>query len=283
MPRHALPVVVTVLVMAACSSSDASPFRTQSALPSSSPPPPLPGRLVDVGGYSLWIDCQGTGSPTLIMESGNNPDDHAADVWLAVEPDLVEMTRVCVYDRAGNGWSDRRPDHRITVGDMASELDALLAAEGIGPPYVLVAHSFGGMVARAFALAYPRQVTGMVLVDALYEGPFRSEGNDDGGSVIDASGLDGRSFGHLPLAVVSSEEPSEWGGDLVLHTQHQDHLATLSSDVTHVVSVTSGHYVMLEEPHLVIEAIREVVLAARSGSPLPPCKAAFPALGGTCV
>lgn len=165
---------------------------------------------------------------------------------------------------------------------MAGELDALLAAKGIESPYVLVAHSFGGMVARAFTIAHPDEVTGMVLVDALWEGPGRSEG-DDGFSVIDTSGLDQRTFGGLPLAVVSSESPSFWGGDLVLHTHHQDRLATLSSNVTHVVSVTSDHYVMREEPELVLEAIREVLTAASNGSSLPPCEDAFPALGGTCA
>ena len=196
-------------------------------------------------------------------------------------PDLLETNRVCFYDRAGNGWSDRRPDHRVKVAALVSELDALLAAEGIHPPYILVAHSFGGVVARAFTIAHPSEVTGMVLVDALWEGPSRS-GNDDGGSVIDASGLDGLRFQSLPLAVVSSESPSYWGSDLVLHTQHQEHLAKLSSNATHVVSTTSGHYVMREEPDLVLEAIREVVHADRFGSPLPPCQDAFPALGGTC-
>jgi pimeloyl-ACP methyl ester carboxylesterase len=115
----------------------------------------------------LSIDCQGSGSPTLIMESGNSPDDHSPDVWLAVAPDLLKTNRVCFYDRAGNGWSDRRPNHRVTVAAVVSELDALLVAEGAEPPYVLVAHSFGGVVARAFAIAHPSEVTGMVLVDAL--------------------------------------------------------------------------------------------------------------------
>lgn len=273
-----LPVGLALLAMTSCASGGAK-------APSSSPSPsasPSPGRLVDVGGYSLWIDCQGTGSPTLIMESGNNPSDHAADVWSLVEPELVQTTRVCLYDRAGNGWSEPRLDHRITVGAQASELDALLAGAGIEPPFVVVAHSFGGMVARAFTLEHPSEVTGMVLVDALYEGALRSKGNDDGGSVIDASGLDGRFFGNLPLAVVSSEDPSEWGTDLALHIQHQDKLAMLSQNTTHVVSTTSGHYVMRDEPALVLEAIREVVQAARSGTPLPRCDEAFPALGGIC-
>ena len=277
--RRAFPFVAVVLILTTCGGG--------ATAPSASPSPSLnakglPGVFVDVGGYKLWFQCEGTGSPTLIMESGNASGDHSPDVWFRVAPTFETTNRVCFYDRAGNGWSDRRPERHITVGQMASELDAVLSKEGIEPPYVFVAHSFGAMDARAFALAHPGEVVAMVLVDALYGGPLRTQ-EGDGGSGVDTSGLDGRGFGQMPLAVVSSEDPAYWGGDLELHTQHQDHLATLSSNVTHVISVTCGLYVMYDEPSLVIEAIHEVLLAVGSGSALPPCQQSFPTLGGECA
>ncbi len=129
--------------------------------------PPI-GQMVDVGGYRLHIDCQGTGSPTVIMEAGlGEPSLN----WALVQPQVSTTTRVCVYDRAGLGWSDKSPKSR-TANIMVDELHTLLKNANIVGPYVMVGHSTGGMLVRLYAHTYPSEVVGMVLVDAQHEEQF---------------------------------------------------------------------------------------------------------------
>jgi pimeloyl-ACP methyl ester carboxylesterase len=123
---------------------------------------PAPGRLVDVGGYRLHLNCIGSGSPTVILESALPA---GSSVWAWIQPELAEVTRVCAYDRAGEGWSDLGPEPRDATR-VANELYALLSRAGIDGPLVLVGHSFGGLYARVYAAAHPEQVVGMMLIDA---------------------------------------------------------------------------------------------------------------------
>ena len=123
---------------------------------------PPPGRLVDVGGHQLHLLCRGSGSPVVILEPGL-PGSSLA--WESVTTDIATFTRVCSYDRAGYGWSDIGPSPRV-VGNIVQELNVLLQAAGIEPPYVLVGHSFGGLVMQLYANRYPAEVSGMVLVDS---------------------------------------------------------------------------------------------------------------------
>jgi pimeloyl-ACP methyl ester carboxylesterase len=126
---------------------------------------PPTGRLVDVGGYQLHLDCRGEGSPTVVMDAGLGGS--SLD-WALVQDELATTTKVCTYDRAGMGWSDTGPGPR-TPKHIADELWALLNNAGLKPPFVMVAHSLAGKNARMFALAHPHSVTGMVLVDARSE------------------------------------------------------------------------------------------------------------------
>ncbi len=130
--------------------------------------PPI-GQLVDVGGYQLHVACQGTGSPTVILEAGVGS---AGVYWALVQPEIAQTTRVCVYDRAGLGWSDRSPQPR-TITVMAAELATLLTNADIRGPYVLVGHSVGGAIIRQFAVAHPAEIVGMVLVDSATEQQVR--------------------------------------------------------------------------------------------------------------
>jgi pimeloyl-ACP methyl ester carboxylesterase len=125
---------------------------------------PPPGQLVDVGGYTMHIVCSGpqnAGAPTVIL-------DHvgAANVaqWGLVQPEIAKTIRVCAYDRAGFGWSERGPTPRDARQSM-HELHTLLSKAGIPGPYILVGHSYGGNVARLYVAEYPAEVVGMVLVD----------------------------------------------------------------------------------------------------------------------
>lgn len=129
---------------------------------------PAPGQLVDVGGYKLHIECHGTGSPTVVMEARLGDPSL---MWTLVQPQIAAMTRVCVYDRAGLGWSDSSPKPR-TADIMVEELHLLLKNAAVQGPYVMVGHSTGGMLVRLFAHSYPAEVVGMVLVDAQHEDQF---------------------------------------------------------------------------------------------------------------
>ncbi len=126
---------------------------------------PAPGRMVDVGGYRLHIQCVGAGSPTVVLDAGLGGS--SLD-WSLVQPELGRTTRVCAYDRAGMGWSERSSQPR-TPRQLAHELHTLLTNAGIAGPYVLVGHSLAGKNVRLFALQHPDQVAGMVLVDARSE------------------------------------------------------------------------------------------------------------------
>jgi pimeloyl-ACP methyl ester carboxylesterase len=125
---------------------------------------PLPGQLVDVGGYRLHITCEGTGSPTVILLHGNGGT--SLD-WYGVQPAIATTTRVCAYDRAGMGWSDAGSGPQ-DAQQVVRELHTLLTNAGIAGPYVLVGHSFGGLYTRVYADQYPDEVAGMVLVDAAH-------------------------------------------------------------------------------------------------------------------
>ena len=123
---------------------------------------PPPGRLVDVGGYRLHLLCAGQGSPAVVVIPALGG---AALGWLTIQRSLATETTVCLYDRAGLGWSDP-PHGRRTAQAMAGELHALLERAPISPPYVLVGHSAGGLLARMYAHLYPGQVAGLALIDS---------------------------------------------------------------------------------------------------------------------
>ena len=281
-------VLVASVVLTACSDRGTVPS------PAATPVPSI-GRA-DVGGYELAYACEGDGAPTVVLEAGLGA---AGTSQFASFVDRVAgITRVCTYDRAGTGSSDRRPADigPVTAGLMARELESLLGAMGVEPPVVIAAHSYGGMPARAFAGTYPEDVAGLVLIEAssepevpVYErldaGPW-IDGTDriDIHATVDelraAGDLDG-----LPLVVVTAERiEDEWLATVPkLAAGAQARLAGLSSSAIHVVAVGSGHFVYEEEPDVVVAAIRVVVEAARSGSGLAGCEDAFEGLQATCV
>lgn len=126
---------------------------------------PQIGRRVDVGGFSLNLNCTGKGKPTVILESGLGIPSIG---WSLVQPKIAQFARVCSYDRAGYGWSDPGPFPR-TSREIASELHTLLVNAHVAPPYILVGHSFGGFNIRLFNQMYPSEVAGVVFVDASQE------------------------------------------------------------------------------------------------------------------
>jgi pimeloyl-ACP methyl ester carboxylesterase len=120
------------------------------------------GRLIDVGGHQMHLDCAGSGSPTVVLEPGAGGTS-ASMAWVA--PVVAKQTRVCVYDRAGRGGSE--PADSLQDGArVATDLHTLLHRAGVPGPYVLAGHSFGGLYVRTFAAHYPDEVAGLVLIDS---------------------------------------------------------------------------------------------------------------------
>jgi len=120
------------------------------------------GQLVDVGPYRLHLECTGSRGPTVILEPGGGGS--AASMGL-ITPAVARDSRVCVYDRAGRGWSDPAtspPDG----AQIATDLHRLLASAHVPGPYVLAGHSFGGLYVRTYAAKYPEEVAGLVLIDS---------------------------------------------------------------------------------------------------------------------
>jgi pimeloyl-ACP methyl ester carboxylesterase len=123
---------------------------------------PMTGQLVDVGGHKLHISCTGDGGPTVVLEGGFAA---TSATWGWIAPAVAQHARVCVYDRAGRGWSEPANGPQDGVA-IATDLHTLLDHAGVPGPYVLVGHSFGGLYVLTFAARYPQQVAGMVLLDS---------------------------------------------------------------------------------------------------------------------
>jgi pimeloyl-ACP methyl ester carboxylesterase len=151
--------------------------------PGHAQPVPANGELsgfVEVGARRVFLECRGSGSPVVVLISGYR---NTAEIWTVqgepgqtmVMPALAGLTRVCAYDRPGTilDATHRSKSDRVamprTADAIVGELHRLLKAAGIPPPYVLVAHSLGGLFARLYASTYPDEVAGLVLVDAWSE------------------------------------------------------------------------------------------------------------------
>ena len=262
-----------MLLIAACSGGDGQPDS----------PPGSPG-LVDVGGRLLYLTCQGEGSPTVILEAGGMGNSAS---WHSIQPEIAEFTRVCAYDRAGEGYSSSVPAHDTFVA-MVRDLHALLVAGSIEGPYVVMGHSFGGRLIPHFANLYPQDVVGMVLLDPGHEAfTARAQATlapDEWQQYIEAGGGRISSFeaaqgnvelgppGDFPLVVISAGRYIDRPGvsnDVdeklyqLLVGLHKE-LVALSPDGTHLIAENSGHGIQDDRPDLVIDAIRQVVGLART-------------------
>jgi len=301
----------------------------------------VPGRLIDVGGFRLHVQELGEGAPSVVFEAAIGG---SAITWSLIQPEVARFARTISYDRGGFGWSDPGPEPR-TAGRIAGELRVLLDRAGVPPPFVLVGHSFGGLVLRVFATRYRGETAGMVLVDPAHPEDWVSPAAKeqikiDRGLVmcrvgaraarigltrlvaglpgVGASGLARMALAVIRRGRVSSEDagilapvwklPPEarrqlnvlWSraaffhalgsqlrtmpesaaealdaasggyGDLPLVTlsatspgdyrlRQQEALAGLSTRGRHLIAANSGHWIPLEEPQLVVDAVRAMV------------------------
>ena len=249
----------------------------------------------DVGGYELAWTCQGSGSPTIVAEAGY--DSPGTSTFSDLMQPLSEISRVCTYDRAGTGTSDHRPGGlHVTSLLEANELHALLKSAAIAPPYVVVAHSYGGFVGRLFAATYDSETAGLVLIDSSHEdeiGPYRRYYRDspegdwvDGGDLIDIDATrrallaTARDYYDMPLAVIKAGRYEDVL-TVSLWNRTQADLATLSSNAV-LIQAKGGHFVMDDDPEVLLAATRAVVASARSGEALPSCRDIVAGGNGRC-
>jgi pimeloyl-ACP methyl ester carboxylesterase len=250
---------------------------------------------IDVGGYQLSFQSFGSGEPTVVFESGG---DCGAESLANLAQEVQSFTRALIYDRAGLGQSDPAPRPR-TIQHAVTDLHALLHTAQIPGPYLLVGHSFGGLIVRLYAHQYRQEVVGLVLLDvphpeqslrelqllpapspqepavltafrntitAEWTDPFSNrEGFDRAASAaqVQATGH----FGHLPLVVITAgidewEEgfPSEIAQGLADDWMRmQQELVALSSNGTQIIATESSHAIQECQPDLVIDVIGKLV------------------------
>jgi pimeloyl-ACP methyl ester carboxylesterase len=306
---------------------------------------PAPGRLARVGRHRLHYRCEGSGTPAVVFDAGIAASSLS---WSLVQPEVSRFTRACSYDRAGLAWSEFTATPR-TMAALVGELRLALQQGGVAPPFVLVGHSFGGIVIRAFARAHPTEVAGLVFVDTLHPEEWCDPSSQQqqllrGGVFLSRVGAMLARLGlvRLSLSLLSSGAPSvprqfsrvfgakaaallehmvgevqklppevhpsiqaHWSNPRAFHGMRQ-HLAALpacsadvasgtdafgarpvvvlssgkrdprwlaadaalagaSSNGSHLVSSRSGHWVHLDDPELVVRAIRDVVASVRAG------------------
>lgn len=233
---------------------------------------PAPGWLVDVGGYRMHISCAGEEQlteehPTVVLDAGLL--DFSTQ-WARVMPAAARFTRVCAYDRAGLGWSEPSPYPRTSAA-MVEELRALLSGADLDPPYILVGHSFGGMNARLYAHRYPEEVAGVVLVDATHEEQsLRIE------ALREAAGQTAHQFRTLarlsalgflalsPERIPDRGLPDEAAAQYRAVLAATDYFGAASSELCRsafgrqITVEQSGHDIHLQQPQLVVAAIREM-------------------------
>jgi pimeloyl-ACP methyl ester carboxylesterase len=129
-----------------------------------------PGELFDVGDYQMHLHCTGDGNPTVILEALSGG---MSSYWAWVQPEVAKVTRVCSYDRAGRGWSEKSPENEDQdLWTTAERLQTLLNNAGEQGPYVLVGHSIGGLYVRAFTQQHRDEVAGIVLLDSAHPEQF---------------------------------------------------------------------------------------------------------------
>lgn len=183
---RSLPVISSVVLTAVFFFHQASP--PQAYRP--------PGRMIDIGGRKLHLNCEGKGSPTVILISGGG--GFSID-WALVQPKVAESTRICSCDRAGLGWSDSGPAED-TVEETVSDLHALLQASGERGPYVLVGASIGGIFIQAYQRAFPKDIAALV---------FSNSSSRIGFQVKDKNGL----IWELTEAEIRSAYPIQSSGN----------------------------------------------------------------------
>lgn len=283
-----LAAAAALFAAAACGGTDSSgqdaqpSASTSGASTSASRPadgeqaPDVP-RLVDIGeGKRVFVRCAGSGSPTVVLESGDESDMFQ---WSAVVRPVAERSRVCAYDRLGNGSSDPAMGCRRTP-ELLADLQAMLGAVDAEPPYVLVGTSGGGFLMTSFAYAHPRWVAGIVLAETphaiipsrepaelLAELDCRAATNRehrDYVSVERHAWTHRHRLGRLPMTVITNDYRGNGENEEQQNNVRGQRGWLVLSPLARQVIVTSGHDVPENEPDLTVREILRVLDAARA-------------------
>jgi pimeloyl-ACP methyl ester carboxylesterase len=246
------------------------------------------GGVVVAGDVSLYLDCRGAGSPTVVLESGAGS---GAAQWSAIHDQVATLSRTCAYDRAGIGASKARGPH--TLAESAADLRAVLEAAGERRPFVIVGHSLGGAYARVFAAEHRDATAALVLLDSFDPDLQTDFVHPLLGDLVPEyeAGLDGL------RRTVEAWEALDWrgserelrGGDLdglriavlvarrveprldeATNVRIRDAWRTAferlsPGRVTYEYADGSGHVIPADRPDLVVELIRRVVAEVRAG------------------
>jgi len=244
-------------------------------------------RKVAAGGHALSLLVGGEGTPTIVFEAGFGA---GLASWTTVQSNIARFARTVSYDRAGIGQSEAGPKPRAAK-QIAEELHLALQSAGIGPPYVLVGHSFGGIYVRVFADMYPKEVAGMVLIDPSQEAfedwtrthkEAQRAGRDEemakaSQAVRDESAQVSTSYEQaraarvppgIPVILLTAmkDETMPEAARKVWAEKHVEWISKVPGG-KHVVAEKSGHFIQAEQPQLVIDAIKQVFDQARSSKP----------------
>jgi pimeloyl-ACP methyl ester carboxylesterase len=247
-------------------------------------------RMISIGDRRIATYCEGQGSPAVILIPAGG---QTAKDWASVQPQIAAFTRVCSYDHASKGASDKAPVPLQTPDQVVDDLHAWLQAAGEKPPYVLVGHSSSGMYVRAFAARYPNESAGFVFVDGSHEeqalrlsqidpqGPKPDEITGKLGFYIEPGRkLEWRT--DKPLIVIARGTPFERrardGSNSQTNRMSEEQFAAwdkqwraFQQDIANRspkgelrIAEKSGHWPHKEQPEFVIQAIRDVMTKVRN-------------------
>ncbi len=244
--------------------------------------------FADLDGYKIHYKVMGQGLPTVIFEAGAGGD---ASVWEKVAPEIAKSNQAFTYDRAGMGRSQYNGKDR-QAQEIVSELDALLQKLKINPPYILVGHSIGGIYMRYYQNQHPGNVVGMVLIDPGHELMAQATGNNfvnelkkqvtaqtanlSQGAKSEALGafqtweemssVDMSDVGNIPVTVIASDKTLDLIDNPELNTEANENLRELQKEIArqssqgkYIVATSSGHMIQLDQPQIVIDAIKEMI------------------------
>jgi pimeloyl-ACP methyl ester carboxylesterase len=318
-------VIAATMLLAGCGSSGSSGPRADD-----------PAGLVDIGGgRSLYRECHGTGSPTVVLISGGfeagwiwsyalYPTDPVHEEPIdgfsagrgdphklasAVLSTVGQLTRVCTYDRPNttlgddvlserNGRISAPVDQPHSVEQDVADLHALLDAAEEPGPYVLVAHSYGGLIAELYARTYPEDVAGRVNVDVTSTFLRDTLPPDEYEVLVESTrnppqpGGEGLEIGDaievittadpappMPAVVLSADKPPDAEPQTLERFSRLSEAQRLLAEqlcAQHIERTNSGHHIHVEQPPLVTDATRAVVEAVRAGCTTLPCDAVAP-------
>lgn len=253
---------------------------------------PAVSGVLSAGGVRQWIDCRGplragvAISPTVVLVAGLGA---SSAYWAKVRAALLPTRRVCIYDRPGLGHSPARPAVRVVdAGVHAAELAALLTAAHETGPLVIVGHSYGGLIVRAFAIRYPSRVAAVMMLDACYADQWQGGSRywSEPRARIDMLrtqnivwGLP--KLGRKPLVVMTAGIGSSQNW-----LNRQKALATMSANSDHVIIPRSSHVIQQYDPAAVVWGVELLQWSVRFRRNMPPCTALtanWTRVGARCV